>query len=134
MNKKSQNIFLEENEEFMIGFISGFIDSDGYVAKGDIVISNINKKLLEITKLWCEKLNVNTKLWRQDNDINCKKFKIWRLRVGARFKYEEHYSRKILRVYGGGNSPTSHHSEYLSGRIDTYKGGVVRKSRRAHNP
>ena len=99
---KSQNIFLEENEEFIVGFISGFIDSDGYVAKGDIVISNKNKKLLEITQLWCEKLSVNTKLWRQNNDINCKKFKIWRLRVGTRFKYEKHHSRKILRVYGGG--------------------------------
>ena len=55
-------------------------------------------------------------------------------RVGTKFKYEKHHSRKILRVYGGGNSPTTHHSEYLSERIDAYKGGVVRKSRRAHNP
>jgi len=102
LQKKSENILLEKNEDFMVGFISGFIDSDGYVRKGDIVISNKNKKLLEITQLWCEKLSVNTKLWRQNNDINCKKFKIWRLRVGTRFKYEKHHSRKILRVYGGG--------------------------------
>lgn len=109
--KKAQNIFHEENKEFIVGFVSGFIDSDGYVTKGDIVISNKNKKLLEITQLFFERLNVYTKLWKQNNNINLKNFNIWRLRIGTRFKYKKHYSRKILRTYGGGNNLITHHSE-----------------------
>ena len=133
IQKKADKIFLEK-KDFLIGFTSGLIDSDGYVAKGDIVISNIDKHLLEKIHNFCIELGIYSKIWEQKITCRCNDSIIWRLRISTNFKYEKHHSRKILRVYGGGNSPTAHHSEYLSERINAYKGGVVRKSRRAHNP
>jgi intein-encoded DNA endonuclease-like protein len=111
INSKSFYIFLKKfrlnlctkNINFMIGFIAGLIDSDGYVAPGDIVISNKSKNLLKIAQLFCKKIEINTKLWSQKSVCNGKIFSIWRLRIGTRFKYKQQYSRKIQRIYGGGD-------------------------------
>jgi LAGLIDADG-like domain len=93
--------FSRKNEDFIIGFISGLIDSDGYVKKGDIVISNKHKILLKNTQLFCNKIGVYSKLWSQMSKCKGKTFIIWRLRIGTRFKYRQQYSRKIFRIYGG---------------------------------
>jgi DNA-binding transcriptional regulator WhiA len=130
-NKESKSITNKKNKDFMIGFISGFIDSDGYVSYGNIVVSNVEKEIIDITNEFCKKLKISTRVWKHNNLYKGKVFNIWRLRIGTSFKYEKHYSQKINRIYGGALPIiASIHSEMG----DTYKGGVARKSRRAHNP
>jgi len=102
---KFQYIKCRKNEEFMLGFVSGLIDSDGYVGKGDIVISNKYKDLLRMVQSFCKQIDVYTKLWSQRSTCNGSTFIIWRLRISTRFKYRQQYSRKILRIYGGGDCP-----------------------------
>ena len=103
--KRFQYPHQRKNKDFMVGFISGLIDSDGYVKKGDIVISNKNKQLLRIVQLFCKQIDIKTTLWNQRSHCKGKTFIIWRLRIGTRFKYKQQYSRKILRIYGGGDCP-----------------------------
>jgi hypothetical protein len=103
LNKIQINFLIKENDDFLIGFISGLIDSDGYVRKGDIVLSSKHKNLLKTTQLFCKKIKVNSKLWKQKSTCKGKTFIIWRLRIGTRFKYKQQYSRKIFRIYGGGD-------------------------------
>jgi intein-encoded DNA endonuclease-like protein len=93
----------EANENFIIGFISGLIDSDGYVRKGDIVITNKSITLLKKVQFFCKNIGVYSKLWNQNTTYNGRVFTIWRLRIGTRFKYKQQYSRKIFRIYGGGD-------------------------------
>ncbi len=128
--KRIKNIDIK-NKDFMIGFISGFIDSDGYVSYGDIVISNKKKELIEKTNNFCKNLKIYSKIWSQHNLFRGKIFDIWRLRIGTSFKYEEHYSQKLNRIYGGALPIIASINSEMD---DTYKGGVARKSRRAHNP
>ena len=130
-NEQSKSIRANKNKDFMIGFISGFIDSDGYVSYGDIVISNIKKEIIDITNEFCKKLKISTRVWRQNNLYKDKIFNIWKLRIGTSFKYEEHYSQKLNRIYGGALPIIASIYPKIG---DAYKGGVARKSRRAHNP
>ena len=130
IQKEIPKIENQIDKKFIIGFISGFIDSDGYVEKGDIVISNTKNHFLIIVQKFCKFLEINTNLWMQDVKYNGKIFKIWRLRISTRFKYEKHYSQKIHRIYRGALPIIA--SKYP--RDITYKGGVARRSRRAHNP
>jgi len=120
LKEKYDTISREQNEEFMIGFISGLIDSDGYVEKGDIVISNSEKTILELVQSFCRNAKIHSKLWNQKVVCKGKESIIWRLRVGTRFKYKQQYSRKILRIYGGGihtNKRLPNHSEYPSSSV-----------------
>ena len=131
IEKEISKISKNKNSDFYLGFISGLIDSDGYVCKGDIVISNINKELIDMVRDFCCELDIKSKIWEQKNSCKGKTFDIWRVRISTRFKYEKHYSQKVIRVYGGALPIiASTHSEM----DDAYKGGVARKSRRAHNP
>ena len=104
---RTNNLFKLYSSKFNLGFISGLIDSDGYVKKGDIVISNKRKDILEYSQLFCNYLGITTKLWCQNTKLNEKSFIIWRLRIGTRFKYEKQYSQKIFRIYGGDNPKTA---------------------------
>lgn len=131
IKEESINIQNNKSEDYIIGFISGFIDSDGYVSNGEIVVSNVKREIIDIIDEFCSELQINTKLWKQKTSLNDKIFSIWRLRIGTKFKYEKHYSQKLNRIYGGALPIiASNHSEMG----DAYKGGVARKSRRAHNP
>lgn len=112
LQEQLDNIIKEKNNKFMIGFISGFIDSDGYVARGDIVISNSRKNLLQNSQFFCRQLGLYSKLWKQRNSYNGNLFTIWRLRISTKFKYLKHYSQKIRRIYGGAKA--AHHSEHTS--------------------
>jgi hypothetical protein len=114
LQEQLNNIFKRNNKKFVIGFISGFIDSDGYVANGDIVISNRRKSLLKNSQFFCRQLDIHSKLWKQRNSYNGNLFTIWRLRVSTKFKYMKHYSQKIRRIYGGAKA--AHHSEHSSNR------------------
>ena len=55
------------------------------------------------SELTVKKINIYSKLWNQNTTYNGRIFTIWRLRIGTRFKYKQQYSRKILRIYGGGD-------------------------------
>ncbi len=101
-----ENIQNTKNDDFALGFVSGFIDSDGYVGTGDIVITNKNVEFLKIVKNFCDKFEVHSRIWHQDTSFNGSVFSIWRLRIGTKFKYKKHYSQKIARVYGGGDYPS----------------------------
>jgi len=102
VNNEIIDLKYKNNKEYVLGFISGFIDSDGYVSYGDIVISNKNKKLIKIAENFCKKINIKTNLRNQNNLFERKVFNIWRLRISTSFKYEKHISKKIIRIYGGG--------------------------------
>jgi len=102
LKNELNNISQQKNNDFILGFISGFIDSDGHVSYGDIVISNKNKKLIKIAENLCKKINIKTNLRNQNNLFERKVYNIWRLRISTSFKYEKHISKKINRIYGGG--------------------------------
>ena len=101
--KKIENI---TSLEFWIGVISGFIDADGHICKGDIVVTNKNIDFLISIENKIKELNIHTKLWMEKSRYKEKTHTIWRLRIGTRFKYEKHYSRKIQRIYGGDFFPS----------------------------
>ena len=72
-------------------------------AKGDIVITNKSITLLKKVQFFCKNIDIYSKLWNQNTTYNGRVFTIWRLRIGTRFKYKQQYSRKIFRIYGGGD-------------------------------
>jgi len=85
------------NKDYKLGLISGFIDAEGYVKKGEIVLTQKNKKTLEIFKDMID-TSLIRKFW------SCKNYKgkgrIWRLRISTKFKYVPHNSYKVRRLYG----------------------------------
>jgi len=91
----------KNDKNFFLGFISGLVDSDGYVTKGEIVISNKNKNFIDITEKFCKKMGVKTRIWNQNSNFKGKVSSIWRIRISTSFKYEKHYSQKINRIYAG---------------------------------
>lgn len=86
-------------KDLRLGFLSGFIDAEGWVRKGDIVLTQKDKKVLEFAKELSKEFNAEGKLWKNKNYITGND--IWRLRVSTRFKYSPHNSLKVYRIYGG---------------------------------
>lgn len=88
------------NKEYSLGLISGFIDAEGYVGNGEILITQKDKETLELFKKVCESLSVPTKkFWFSDNYKS--KTGVWRLRLSTRFKKLHHNSLKVKEIYGG---------------------------------
>jgi len=88
-----------ENRDFLLGFLSGFIDSDGYVTKGDIVIVQKDKTVLKKLSKLCERrLGLKTRLW-QRKALFRSPFYAWNFRIATRFKHFSHISCKVKRVY-----------------------------------
>ena len=130
LQKQTLKIKVFENIKFTLGLISGLIDSDGYVPKGEIIITNKNWKLLKDISCFCQKSGIYTKIWKQQVICRNKSFIISRLRISTKFKYEKHYSQKINRIYCGALPIiASKHPKDIA-----YTGRVARRSRRAHNP
>jgi intein-encoded DNA endonuclease-like protein len=109
VNSKSFKEFVEDfdlrlslkNRDFLLGFLSGFIDSDGYVAKGDIVITQKDKYILKVLSGSCEKqLGVSTRIWQRTSRFRSS-FYAWNFRISTRFRFLAHISCKVERVYGG---------------------------------
>lgn len=108
VNSKNFTTFLRKREkvsdfdlrdrEFFIGFLSGLIDSDGYVEKGDIVVSMKNPEILRKVQKAAERFHIRSRLRKQ---IQTKPggSEIWRLHVTTNFKRTNHLSRKIKRIY-----------------------------------
>ena len=106
---------------FLLGFISGLIDSEGWVAHGTILITQKDDELVRQIELACEKLDIHCTSKQRDNTSNNK---IWRVYVSTSFKYLTHVSRKVGRAY---SLPS------IASR-NAYKGREVWSSRWAHNP
>lgn len=85
-----------KNEEFDLGLLSGFIDAEGYVGNGEIVLTQKEYKTLEQIKRVCEANKIQTRrFWSSDNYKSTSK--IWRLRIATSFREHSHISRKIAR-------------------------------------
>lgn len=98
------------NRDFLLGFLSGFIDADGYVTKGDIVITQRDNGIFEILSKLCEReLGVKTRLWQRKAGFKST-FYPWNFRIATPFKLLAHVSCKVRRVYGGAQA-TAHRSE-----------------------
>jgi hypothetical protein len=90
-----------KDADFLLGFISGFIDSDGYVAKGDIVITQKDKAILEEVSNSCKlRFGIKTRLWQRKTRYKSP-FYVWNFRIATPFRHLAHISCKIQRIYGG---------------------------------
>ena len=79
----------------MLGLLSGFIDAEGYVGNGEVVITQKDKKVLELFKEICIKLNIPTKkFWSFSNS---RTNEVWRLRISTKIKLKDHNSCKLKR-------------------------------------
>ena len=84
---------------FLLGFISGVIDSEGWVSRshGTILITQKDDWLIRQVELICKRLNVGCTSKQRDNTSHNK---IWRTYVSTSFKYLTHVSQKVRRAYG----------------------------------
>lgn len=90
--------------DYQMGFLSGFIDAEGYVIKGDITVTQANKAVLDKIAQICGILHIPIgKIW----SFQSKKMpnKAWRLRILTKIKHYNHISCKINRIYAG-SGPT----------------------------
>ncbi|MFH0936627.1 MAG: LAGLIDADG family homing endonuclease [Candidatus Woesearchaeota archaeon] len=90
-----------------LGLLSGFIDAEGWVKKGDIVVTQKNKQIILFFECIAKQFSVAGKLWKTKNYKG--KGYVWRLRIPTRFKYLHHNSLKVKRVYG---NLAVYHSEH----------------------
>jgi len=62
--KKTQDFYSKElfDEEYLIGLISGFIDAEGNVGNGNPVVTQKDRKTLEIFEKFCKILGMGTRL------------------------------------------------------------------------
>ncbi|MEW6592349.1 MAG: LAGLIDADG family homing endonuclease [Candidatus Hadarchaeota archaeon] len=79
--------------------MSGLIDSDGYANRKGIRVSMKNPKfLMEIHRV-SEKFFIPTRLWK-GYQVWPRVSEIWYLSVPSIFRYANHLSRKVNRIYG----------------------------------
>ncbi len=87
-----------DDRKYALGFVSGFIDAEGYVNNGEIQLTQKDKEVLQYIKKICEMLKIPVrKFWSSDNYKS--KNKIWGLRISTVFKNFEHNSCKVNRIY-----------------------------------
>ena len=98
LNEVDQNF---ENQQYFVGFLSGLIDSDGYVRRGNIVVSMKDPSILRKVRCVAEKLFISTRLWN-GVQVYPPGSEIWYLRISTKFKNTSHLSQKIRRSYGSG--------------------------------
>jgi intein/homing endonuclease len=86
----------KENDDFKIGFISGFIDSDGYYnkKKSTLVITNSNIEKLKKTKRYLEDLKVSSSLNKKFKGPTYK-IQPYNLYISVKFISIDHLSQKI---------------------------------------
>ncbi len=102
-NQKFESL-QDKDPDYQTGFLSGFIDAESYVVKGDITITQENKAVLDKITQICGILHIPTgKMW----SFQSKKMpnKAWRLRILTKIKHYNHISCKINRIYAG-SGPT----------------------------
>lgn len=84
------------DKEFLLGTISGLIDSDGCVYRGTILISQKDEWLIRQAEAICKLFKINCSLKQRDNTNGRK---IWRIYISTTFKYLPSVSKKMGRVY-----------------------------------
>ena len=88
----------KETKSFKLGFVSGFVDAEGYVGNSTINVTNTDFDLLkEITKMLNE-LNIRSSLKKRAKSKKDKK-DCFRLLISTNIKNKNHISQKILRSY-----------------------------------
>ena len=89
-----------ENDDFNLGFISGLVDSDGYVnlKKSTIQIINKNVKLLQKCRKILKKLDIDSNLVKKFKYFDDKN-QIYYLSISIKFKRLKHISKKAGRLY-----------------------------------
>jgi len=106
MASKSQKLetATSKSQDYLMGFLSGFIDAEGYVVKGDITVTQQDKGvLLKIAEI-CGLLHIPIgKMWSFKNAKTPRE--IWRLRILTNIKHYKHISCKINRIYSGSPLP-----------------------------
>jgi hypothetical protein len=80
-----------------LGLISGFIDAEGNVGNGNLVVTQKDKKTLEIFERICKNLGLDVRLWACKN--NGGRGEIHRLRISTELKLLPHNSMKVKRHY-----------------------------------
>lgn len=103
INSKEMFFILDKNikiddksKEFKLGYVSGMIDSEGYVDKNksSISIVNINKSALEQIKSFLYSIDVNSKLsLRKPSKRD--KTPSYRIYISVKFKRHPHLSIKV---------------------------------------
>ncbi|MDD5133739.1 MAG: LAGLIDADG family homing endonuclease [Candidatus Nanoarchaeia archaeon] len=88
---------LKLNKDYKMGLISGFIDAEGYVGHGDIVLTQGDKQTLLFFQKICENYDLKNRIyWSKSYGMGKG---VWRLRVSTTFKYLSHNSCKVNRIY-----------------------------------
>lgn len=99
LQKKLKEINLSlKKHDFFVGFLSGLIDSDGYVGKGDITISMKNPDILRRVQEVAKRFHIKSRL-RSQTQIKFSDSKIWRLHISTDFKDTNHLSKEIRKLY-----------------------------------
>lgn len=93
------NKVIFKNNSFSLGLVSGFIDAEGYVGNGEIVVCQKDKEILMKISRWCWKNNIKTNHFITETHLREKRFRIHRLRISTNFKYLPHNSIKITMRY-----------------------------------
>ncbi len=85
----------DKDEEFKLGFVSGLIDSEGYVnnKKYYIMITNTNKKILKRCKEFLDSVGINSNISLRKPNIK-DKVKSYRMYISVKFKRLNHISIK----------------------------------------
>ena len=84
----------------MLGLLSGFIDAEGYVKNGEILLTQKDKKIIMKFVKIAELLGVPIrKIWSEKN-YRTNNF-IWRARISTEFKHLKHNSYKVRLAYSG---------------------------------
>ena len=111
VNSKELMIFLSDKKinfessksndgDYTLGLISGFIDAEGYVKNGEILLTQKNKAVLEKIKELAESIGIETrKFWTAKQ--HQRTTNISRLRLSTKFKYLLHSSYKVNKQYSG---------------------------------
>lgn len=92
--KKIKEFYKElevRRKNYNLGLLSGFIDAEGYIGNGEIVIVQKEKRILDKFKELCTQLGLARKLWLYEN----KRSAVWRFRISTNFKYHKNNSCKI---------------------------------------
>lgn len=94
MNKRIS--LKDKNNDFNLGYVSGIIDSEGYVnqKKHTIEIVNTNKDLLDQCANFLDSINIGYNLSKRSKSIKDKKDS-YRMYVSVSFKRLKHLSIKV---------------------------------------
>lgn len=102
-NNLNKNKILDmENEDFCIGYLSGLIDSDGYVnsKKYSLNIINTNKNILENCQKFLKKKEIESTIKIRKPSKKDKQ-KSYILHISVNFKRLPHISIKVKKLHSG---------------------------------